>query len=385
MEILVKTLAGLEDVLAQELTELGAQGVEPLKRAVRCQGDHALLYRINLWVRTGLRVLVPVANFVAAHENDLYAQLRAIDWSRYMQLHQTFAIDVVTQSARMRHSHFLALKTKDALVDWFRDKTGQRPSVSTDNADIRFHVHIDSTDRVTLLLDSSGDGLHRRGYRTDGGEAPLNEVLAAGLVKLSGWQPHLPLVDMMCGSGTILIEGGLMATRTAPGLNRSFAFEQWLDFSPGLWRDILADARAARRPHDVPIIGVDNNFRAIRIAENNIAAAHLQDTVRVQRTTFQSYLPPLGPGTLISNPPYDLRLESDDIVGLYREIGDKLKKDFANYQAWLLSGNIPALKQVGLKPSRRIALLNGTIECKFYAFELYTGSKRIPTEDVEQP
>lgn len=375
MEILVKTLAGLEDVLAQELTELGATAVEPLKRAVRCEGDHALLYRINLWVRTGLRALVPVATFTAGNENALYEQLRTLDWSKYLQIHQTFAIDVVTQSVRMRHSHFLSLKTKDALVDWFRDKTGKRPSVNTESPDIRLHVHIDSTDRVTLLMDSSGDGLHRRGYRTDGGEAPLNEVLAAGMIKLSGWQPHLPLVDMMCGSGTLLIEGGLMATRTAPGLYRSFAFENWLDFSPALWQGIREEALAARRPHEVPIIGVDNNFKAIRIAENNIAAAHLQDSVRVRRASFQSYLPPLGPGTLVSNPPYDLRLASDDIVGLYREIGDKLKKDFSDYQAWLLSGNIPALKQVGLKPSRRIALLNGTIECKFYGFELYAGSK----------
>ncbi|MEZ4984209.1 MAG: class I SAM-dependent RNA methyltransferase [Saprospiraceae bacterium] len=375
MEILVKTLAGLEEILAQELADLGAQEITPLKRAVKCTGDHRVLYASNLWLRTALRVLVPVHTFTANTEQELYDGMKNVNWGQFMKLHQTFVVDVVTQSARLNHSHFLSLKTKDAIADWFREKSGKRPGVNVDRPDVRFHVHIDSRNIVTLLLDSSGDGLHRRGYRTDGGEAPLNEVLAAGLVLLSGWKADRPLVDMMCGSGTILIEAGMIATRRPPGMNRKFAFEQWPDFDTALWKKIKDEARAMRRPFALPIIGVDVSPRAVRIAEQNISAAHLDDTVRVRRSPFQKYLPPEGPAFLISNPPYGLRIKTEELVGLYREIGDKLKKDFADYDAWIFSGNIDALKQVGLKPSRKLHLMNGQLECRFFRYELYAGTK----------
>ncbi|MEM1214529.1 MAG: THUMP domain-containing protein [Bacteroidota bacterium] len=377
MELLVKTLAGLEEVLATELRELGAENVTPLKRAVRCTGDQALLYRANLWLRTGLRILTPIAQFEAPNEQALYEQVRALDWEPYLQLNQTFAIDAVSQSARLKHTKYIALKTKDAIADWFREhKRGKRPNVNPREPDIRLHLHVDHHHQATLHLDSSGDGLHRRGYRTDGGMAPLNEVLAAGLVKLSGWTPDRAFVDMLCGSGTLLIEAGLIAANQPPGMHRSFAFENWSDFNAQLWQDIQQDARAQRRPHDLPIIGVDNHFKAIRSAENNIAAAHLQSYIRVRRTAFQKYLPPEAPGTLVSNPPYGLRVDSEDLTELYQDIGDKLKKDFTGYQAWLFSGNIPALKAVGLRPSRRLHLLNGQLECKFHGFELYRGSRK---------
>jgi putative N6-adenine-specific DNA methylase len=380
MKMLIKTFAGLEEILADELKELGAEDIEIRKRAVSCAGDQSLLYRANLWLRTGIRILVPLHTFEARDENAIYEELRSLDWSNYLHLHQTFAVDALSQSIRFKHNHYLALKTKDAIVDWFRDTKGKRPSVNTKDPHLRFHLHIDHNHNAMLLADSSGEGLHRRGYRTDGGDAPLNEALAAGLVKLSGWQPDRAFVDIMCGSGTILIEAAMIAAYQAPGLYRNFAFEEWQDFDANLWQDIKMEARSARRPHDLPIIGVDSNFKAIRIAENNIAAAHLQSYIRVRRSNFQKYLPPEAPGTLVSNPPYGLRVEAEDLTGLYSEIGDKLKKDFTGYTAWLLSGNIPALKSVGLRPSRRISLYNGQLECKFHRYDLYEGSKKRPKE-----
>ncbi|MEL6834810.1 MAG: THUMP domain-containing protein [Bacteroidota bacterium] len=384
MKLLVKTLAGLEGVLADELQQLGAQNIEPLKRAVSCEGDLALLYRANLWLRCGIRILVPVFDFQVESEEELYQQLRTIDWSKYLQLHQTFAIDANSQSSRFRHNRFLAQKTKDAIVDWFREQHGRRPSVNPKSPDIRFHLHIDSRHQASFLLDSSGDGLHRRGYRTTGGAAPLNEVLAAGMIRLAGWKGDQPFVDMLCGSGTLLIEAAMITGNIPPGLLRSFAFQNWQNFDADLWQGIKSEARQSKRPPQQPIIGVDNHFKAIRIAENNIAAAKLQSYIRVKRSTFQQFLPPEGPGTLISNPPYDLRLETRDINGLYKEIGDRLKKEFTGYQAWLLSGNLEALKNVGLRPSRRIHLLNGQIACKFHKYELYSGSKKKGKEGVDE-
>ena len=378
MEMLIKTFAGLEEVLAQELRDLGAQQITPQKRAVRCEGDHNLLYRANLWLRTGIRVLVPVESFHADTEDNLYRQLLRVNWGSFLQLRQTFAIDVNTLSPQLTHSHFLALKTKDAIVDWFREhNNGKRPSVNTDDPDIRFHLHIDPRNEITLLLDSSGEGLHRRGYRTEGGEAPLNEALAAGLVLLSGYQGNEPFVDMMCGSGTLLIEAGMIAARQAPGLYRKFAFENWRDFFRPIYNDIKEEAKAARRPCPAPIIGVDNNFKAVRIADNNISAARLEDCIEVRRSSFQSFTPPPGPGWLIINPPYGLRVgHEEDVSGLYKAIGDKLKQDFAGYQAWIFSGNFEALKEIGLKPSRKIPLMNGPLECKLQGYELYLGSRK---------
>lgn len=376
MKMLVTTLMGLEELLAEELSSLGATEISLQKRAVSCEGNLEQLYSANLWLRFGIRVMVPVKEFTVENEDDLYNQLRTIQWDQYLKLHQTFAINANSKSARFTHDHYLALRTKDAVADWFRDKHNRRPNVNPKQPNIRFHLHIDSRHQASLLLDSSGDGLHRRGYRTTGGAAPLNEVLAAGLVGLSGWSGDQPFVDIMCGSGTLLIEAAMIAGNIPPGMHRSFAFEQWPDFDKTLWQNIKAEARQQKRPPNQPILGTDNNFKAVRISENNIAAAHLQSYIRVKRSKFQQFLPPEGPGTLISNPPYDLRLGDRDINGLYGEIGDKLKQDFAGYQAWLISGNLEAIKHVGLRPSRRIHLQNGQIPCKFHRYELYEGSRK---------
>jgi putative N6-adenine-specific DNA methylase len=379
MDLLIKTLAGLEPVLAEELTELGAQEVTLLKRAVRCSGAQELLYRANLELRTAIRVLIPQRQFEVASEQDWYDYLREIDWSTYLNLQQTFAIDVVTQSAQLNHSHYLALKAKDAIVDWFRENNrGKRPSIDTKNPAIRFHLHLDSLNQASFLLDSSGDGLHRRGYRTGGGMAPLNEVLAAGMLRLAEWRPDLPLVDFMCGSGTILIEAGQWAARIAPGLRRRFAFQNWSDYNADLWQELLAAARDRQQAIEVPIEGVDKHFKAFRVAEQNIAAAGLEGQISVRRMSFERFTPSqAGRGMLIINPPYGLRVEEEAAMpALYQAIGDKLKQDFTGYTAWILSGNAAALKHVGLRTSRKIALMNGQLECKFQRYDLYVGSKK---------
>ena len=368
---------GLEEVLSKELESLGATDIEILKRAVSCEGDLTLLYKANLWLRTGIRILVPIKKFEVLNEQDLYDQLLEVNWEEYLNLDQTFVVDVVTLSESMNHSHFLSLKTKDAIVDWFRERTRKRPNIDTSDPDIKFHVHINAKHECTLLLDSSGEGLHRRGYRTDGGDAPLNEVLAAGLIQLSGWKGDQPFVDMMCGSGTILIEAAMLAINKPPGMNRPFSFQNWPDYDDELWANIQKEASDQIKEQEHPIIGVDLNFKAIRVAEQNIEAAGLEDIIRVRRTNFNKYLPPEGPGVMIINPPYGLRIESDDIFDLYQEIGDKMKQDFSGYTAWILSGNFDALKHVGLRPKRKIPLLNGQLECKFQAYELYRGTKKI--------
>ncbi|RME95855.1 MAG: hypothetical protein D6772_12640 [Bacteroidetes bacterium] len=379
MELLIKTLAGLESVLADELAALGAENIEILKRAVSCSGDQRLLYRANLELRTAIRVLVLQRQFEAKHEGEWYDCLREINWTDYLQLQQTFAIDVVTQSAQLSHSHYLALKAKDAIVDWFRENhRGKRPSIDTKNPAIRLHLHLDSLNRASFLLDSSGDGLHRRGYRTGGGMAPLNEVLAAGMLRLAEWTPALPLVDFMCGSGTLLIEAGQWAAGIAPGLRRRFAFQNWQDYDAQLWQELTTEARQRQRDIEVPIEGVDKHFRAFRVAEQNIAAAGLEGQISVRRMSFERFTPSQpGRGMVIINPPYGLRVEEKaDMPALYQAIGNKLKQDFSGYTAWILSGNPQALKHVGLRTSRKLTLMNGQLECKFQRYDLYQGSRK---------
>lgn len=376
MKMLIKTFAGLEEVLAREITQLGGQNVNQLTRAVSCEGDQPLLYRLNYWLRTGLRVLVPIHERDITDERDLYEAVREIDWGRYLTPDQTLAVNANTQSAQLNHSHFLSLKVKDAVADWFRDRTGRRPSVDLEHPHLRIHLHLDSLNHMTISLDSSGEGLHRRGYRDRGAAAPLNEVLAAGMVQLSGWQGDMPFVDFMCGSGTILIEATSFAYGLPPGRHRRFGFERWGDFSRDLWEDIKAGAEEKAKVFSHPIIGNDKDFRAVKLAHQHIYGAGLEGKIEIQRGPLRHFTPPDGPGWLISNPPYGLRIVTPDIDALYQEMGDKLKSDFSSYTAWILSGNLEALKQVGLRPSRKISLLNGQIPCKFQRYEMYEGTKK---------
>jgi putative N6-adenine-specific DNA methylase len=376
MRLIAKTLAGLEPVLAQELEELGAQAVEPINRAVAFEGDKALLYRANLELRTALRILLPVKQGEVRTEDELYRLVRTVDWSQYMKVNDTLAVDGVTNSKFFTHSKYVALKTKDAIVDQFREATGRRPNVNVYAPRLRVNVHI-FNDECTIALDSSDDSLHKRGYRLSSVEAPINEVLAAGMVLLSGWNADRPLLDPMCGSGTLIIEAGLIATQRAPQLNREhFGFKRWPDFDEALWAQILEAAKQRVRKSPVPILGSDKDFKAMRLTEQNAMAASLEDTITVQRKKFEKLEPEVESGMILMNPPYDERLSEADIGAFYEMIGDQLKQRFTGFDAWIISSSIDGFKRLGLKSSQKIPLFNGALECRFVKYELYEGTRK---------
>ena len=376
MKYVVKTFHGLEETLCEELRELGAKEVVAQKRAVAFGGDLETLYKANLHLRTALRILQPIHAFQALNERQLYRRIMDFDWSEYLGLKQTFAIDSIVFSNRFRHSQYVALKMKDAIVDQFRKKTGKRPSVDTRNPDVRFSVHVNHT-HFTLSIDSSGDSLHKRGYRKQGHRAPLNEVLAAGMIRISGWDKKSPLIDPMCGTGTIPMEAALMAANIPPGLSRkNFAFMNWKSFQPAIWSKVLKEARKQQNYEVGPIIGSDMSAKAIAICKESAALAKLDKYVSFRQMPLDQFKTEYEEGWLIINPPYGERLEKADINQFYNEMGSHLKHHFTGFQAWILSSNREALKFVGLKPSRKLTLFNGALECKFQQYELYAGSRK---------
>lgn len=384
MLYLAKTLAGLEEVLARELTALGAQEVLPLKRAVQFSGDQRLLYRANYELRTALRIFQPIAQFRARHENELYRQVYDINWPTILQLQDTFAIDAVTNSDIFRHSKYAALKAKDAIADRFRSQTGRRPDVDPKNPVKRLNLHI-YQDQCTLSLDSSGDSLHKRGYRAEALDAPINEVLAAGIILLTGWQADRHFIDPMCGSGTLLLEAAMIAHNIPPQWKRrNFGFLRWADFDAGLWMQVKRAAKANIKTFDHLLWGADNDLRAISLTRSNAAAAGLEQYLSLQAAEFDQLQPPAAPGIVVMNPPYDERMQVDDINQLYKTIGDKLKTSFAGYEAWIISANADAVKHIGLKSSKKYTLYNGPLECKLLRFDMYEGSKKA-IEQTEEP
>lgn len=324
MQIIVKTLAGLESVLAEELEQIGAANIRPLKRAVSCEGDLSLLYRANYELRTALRVLQSLHTLRARDERDLYEAMRSIDWSNYMTLSDTFAIDAITQGEIFRHSKYAALVTKDAIVDQFRDKTGRRPNVNPEAPHVRIHVHI-SGSLCELSLDSSGDSLHRRNYRRDTVDAPLNEVLAAGMIALSGWNGTAPFADPMCGSGTLVIEAAMMALQRSPQyLREQFGFFKWRSFDSKLWSKVKAEADSRMLTTlPVPVVAADKDMRARNATSINLMACGLEQQVTVGKAAFEKWVPPVAPGVLMTNPPYDERLQIEDAAAFYKDMGDR--------------------------------------------------------------
>ena len=378
------TLFGLEQVLAAELEELGALNVEARNRAVAFEGDKKLIYQANLQLRTALRILKPLHRFKARNEHELYRGVQQIEWHRHLGNDDTLAVDAAVGSDFFNHSQYVALKTKDAIVDQFRERTGERPSVETERPTLRINVHIQQ-DEVNISLDSSGDPLYKRGYRVLTGLAPLNEVLAAGMIKLSGWKANRPFIDPMCGSGTLLIEAAMIALNIAPGLHREhFGFETWRDFDSQLWEQVREEAIAQIVEFNHPIIGSDASYKSVVMAQRNLEAAQVEEYVQVFEKRFEDQEPPPGPGILMINPPYGERLEADsDIVAFYKTIGDRLKQAYTGYDAWILTSNLEALKHLGLRPSRKIPLYNGPLECRFAKFELYRGTKKV--HKLQQP
>ena len=367
-------MAGLENVLAEELTAIGAQNVEVLYRAVSFEGDKALMYKANYCCRTALRILKPITSFVARNELALYNNIFKIQWHEIFNINETFAIDAVTSGNYFTHSQYAALKVKDAIADEFRQHFGARPSVDVENPDLRINVHIEN-EKVTLSFDSSGESLHKRGYRKSVDKAPINEVLAAGLIKLTGWQYDCNFVDCMCGSGTIPIEAAMQAMGIPAGFFRKkWGFMTWHDFDKELWQNVVLDAGAEMEDFDYEILASDRSAKAVEIARANFENAHLHHDIKLSKQDMFEMVPPEGGGIMIINPPYGERLEEKDIVALYKGIGDALKKNFKGFQAWIISSNKDALKLIGLKPSKKIDVYNGPLECKFEKFEIFEGS-----------
>lgn len=374
--ITATTQQGLEPLLAAELKLLGATHITQHNRAVSYQGNLEILYRSNLWLRTALRVMVPIARFKVTGERDLYEELRRINWETYLKVDQTLAVDSIVKSDFFNHSQYVALKTKDAIVDESRDKYGKRPSVDVENPDVRINIHIFKDD-CTVSLNSSGDSLHRRGYRADANLAPLNEVTAAALIQLSGWDGKGVFLDPMCGSGTILIEAAMFAKNMAPGLLRKkYGFETWNNFDAALWQTLKDEAYKAIQETDNKFIGSDKVFKVTEIARNNVMLAGLDEDIRISNKQFEEQKPPADGGMVIMNPPYGERLSVAEINAFYKSIGDKMKKDFQGYKVWILSSNKEAIKHIGLATYKKYTVWNGPLECKFHGYDIYAGSKK---------
>lgn len=369
----------LEPILVNELLNIGAENVEKHNRAVSFTGDLSTLYRANLCCRTALRVLVPFTSFAVRNERDLYEEIRRLDWEKHLDVDGTLAIHTSLSTDLFNHSQYISQKVKDAIVDRYRDKFGRRPSVDTINPHLSIAIHI-VRNEVNVSFDSSSESLHRRGYRTEQTLAPINEVTAAGMIMLTGWDGKGAFVDPMCGSGTILIEAALYAKNIAPGLfKKHFGFMHWKNFDKTLWQAIVEEAKAAIKETDTIFIGSDKTFKAIEIARANATRAGLDEDIRLSNKRFEEVKPPqVVTGLVVMNPPYGERLPIEEIGPFYKQIGDKLKQDFDGYTAWIISSNVAALKKVGLAASQRLTLFNGPLECKYYKFELYKGSKREP-------
>lgn len=374
--MVAKTLFGFEEVLANELRKIGAEKVEIGNRMVSFYGDTGFMYKANLCLRTAVKILKPITSKKVKNEKDIYDFIQTIPWKEYLGLDDTFAISSTVNSTIFSHSKFIALKTKDAIVDKFREETGDRPNVDTEHPDLSIDIHIQQ-DLCTVSLDSSGGSLHHRGYRTATNIAPINEVLAAGLLLLSGWDGQSDFLDPMCGSGTLAIEAAMIACNIPANINRKeFAFEKWLDWDLGLFEKIEEACLNKTRDFHHSIIGIDKEYSAVRKANINIENANLTDFIKIKEGDFfESTKEVEGPLHIIFNPPYDERLEVN-IEEFYSQIGDTLKRDYPGTNAWFITGNLEALKHVGLRPSRKIKVFNGKLEARLVKYEMYAGSKK---------
>ena len=377
MRFVAKTLFGLEKVLSEELISMGADKVQVANRAVIFEGDKSLLYRVNYCVRTALSILMPVADFRIRSKDDLYKNGSKIEWDRFMDPDDTFSIVPVINSPHFSHSGYAGLILKDAIADSFREKTGRRPSVDTSNPRILINLHI-SNDFVTVSLDSSVVPLFKRGYRLEQSVAPLNEVLAAGILLLSRWKASASLTDPMCGSGTIPIEAGLIACKIPPGKFRHFfGFQRWKDFDEELFEKIKLESNSQTEPTPVKIFGSDISEQALEYARTNVERAGLSDVIILEKSDFKDLRSVDDHGFVFLNPPYGQRIQPEEIDQLYSMIGTTLKHKFSGTTAWLITSNKESLKHIGLKPKEKYTLFNGALECVLLKYEMYTGTKKL--------
>lgn len=373
--MVAKTLYGLEDVLAEELTAIGADDVQIGRRMVSFSGDKAMLYKANFNCRTALRILKPVAEFKADNADAVYTGVKNIDWDNFLSVDKTFAVDAVVYSESFNHSKFVAYRTKDAIADFFNDKYEKRPSVRVSNPDVYINIHISHND-CTVSMDSSGESLHKRGYRVSQVDAPLNEVLAAGMILKTGWRGESNFIDPMCGSGTLPIEAAMIALNIAPGVFRKeYAFERWPDFDRDLFDEIYND-ESTEREFDFKCFGSDISPMAIEKATKNVRSAGLSKYIELKNMPFQQYTEAPQPGILVMNPPYGERISTNDIFELYSMIGERLKHVFSGYNAWILSYKDECFDKIGLRPKHRMKLINGDLECEYRCYELFAGKNK---------
>ena len=372
-EMIAKTFQGLEGVLAEELRQIGATNVEEGRRMVSFTGDKAVLYKANFCCRTALRILKPIYKFLASDADELYEAVKRFNWNEVMKVNQTFSIDTTVFSEEFRHSRFVTYRVKDAIADFFSEQCGERPSIRLNNPDVQFNVHIAGKE-VTLSLDSSGEPLYKRGYRVAQTEAPINEVLAAGILKLAGWDGQCNFIDPMCGSGTFLVEAALIAANINPGIYRQhFAFEKWPDFNKELFEELYNDD-SSEREFAFKIYGGDIDPEAVAIARKNIKSAQVEEMVELTCRPLADWTDNPEPGVMVMNPPYGQRLKPDDISELYRSIGSSLKKNFPGWHAWIIGLDDETFDNIGLKPSMKIPLLNGSLECMLREYVMFDGS-----------
>ncbi|MGY0392259.1 THUMP domain-containing class I SAM-dependent RNA methyltransferase [Bizionia sp. KMM 8389] len=375
-KMVAKTLFGFEEILEKELLQLGAANIQKGVRNVSFVGDKGFMYKANLGLRTAIKILKPIHSFHINNEKDLYDQVYKMDWSNYMKPTGTLAIDATVHSKQFTHSQYIALKTKDAIVDKFRDTTKERPNIDLRFPDLKVNVHIDRN-KCTISLDSSGESLHKRGYKSATNIAPINEVLAAGLVMLSGWDGQSDFMDPMCGSGTILAEAAMIACNIPPNLMRKeFAFERWNDWDVDLFEKIEESLLKKTRDFHHKIMGYDKSPSAVAKAKDNVKNAHLDEFITIKHEDFFK-TQKAGDAKLhmLFNPPYGERLDID-MEKFYSAIGDTLKQNYPGTDAWFITSNLDALKHVGLRPSRRIHLMNAKLESRFVKYVMYEGSKK---------
>lgn len=375
-KLIAKTLAGLEDVLAKEVKNLGGKNVRRGKRAVFYEGDLELIYKSNYFLRTALRVLKEVAHFQFKNVDQFYLRCKNIDWKKYLSLDQNFRVDsIVVNSKEFRNSMYTSLRVKDAIADYFREKHGKRPDVETDQPDIIINVHV-FENNCTLSIDSSGESLHKRGYRIKQGDAPLNEVLAAGMLMMAGWRGNSDFMDPMCGSGTLAIEAAMIAQNIPAAKHRKeFAFQRWNDFDQLLWDEITAPA--AKRDFRYKIYASDISGSNLLNAKTNARRALVFNKIQFQNADFEDLNNAFQNGLIVTNPPYGERLKEENLDALYQMIGTQLKHKYPDCEAWILSAALNSLKQIGLKPDNKVDLMNGALKCKFNKYKLYEGKSEI--------
>ena len=374
-ELIAKTFMGLEPVLAEELTQLGANNVQIGRRMVSFTGDKEMMYRANFQLHTAIRILKPIKHFKARSAEEVYDQIQKIKWDDILDVKKTFSVDSVVYSEEFRNSRFVTYKVKDAIVDWFREQQGTRPNISVSNPDIRLNIHI-AEDNATLSLDSSGESLHRRGYRQEQVEAPLNEVLAAGMILMTGWKGECDFIDPMCGSGTIAIEAALIARNISPGVFRKeFAFEKWNDFDQDLFDTIYNDD-SQEREFEHHIYGYDVDMKAVNTANLNVRAAGLSKDITISQADFKDFTQPAEKSIIVMNPPYGERISTPNLLNTYKMIGERFKRAFAGNEAWVLSYREECFEQIGLKPSIKIPVYNGSLECEFRKYVMFDGKMK---------